>query len=165
MDTKSIFKNKAAFKGFSYGLTSGVITTLGVMIGVHFTTHSRIAVIAGIVAIAIADSFSDALGIHISEEAEKQTDIAKIWASTLFTLLSKFFFTLTFLIPILLFSIDIALVISIIWGFSLLILLSGYLAKQEGVHLRGVIAEHLSIAILVVVITYFATILIDALKK
>ena len=55
--------------GFSFGLTSGIITTLGLMVGLHAGTHSRLAVIGGILTIAIADAFSDALGIHISEES------------------------------------------------------------------------------------------------
>jgi len=37
--------------GFSFGLPSGVITTLGLMIGQHAGTHSRLAVTGGIVPI------------------------------------------------------------------------------------------------------------------
>ena len=47
--------------GFSFGLTSGVITTLGLMVGLNAGTHSRLAVIGGIVTIAVADALSDAL--------------------------------------------------------------------------------------------------------
>ena len=56
--------------GISFGLTSGIITTLGLMVGLHSGTHSRVIVIGGILTIAIADAFSDALGIHISEESK-----------------------------------------------------------------------------------------------
>jgi len=56
--------------GVSFGLTSAVITTLGLMVGLQSGTHSKIVVLAGILTIAIADAFSDALGIHVSEEAE-----------------------------------------------------------------------------------------------
>ena len=55
--------------GFTFGLTSGIITTLGLMVGLHSGTHSPRAVIGGILTIAIADAFSDALGIHLSEES------------------------------------------------------------------------------------------------
>jgi hypothetical protein len=44
---------KLSFKtGLSFGLTSGVITTLGLMVGLHSGTHSRTVVIGGIVTIA-----------------------------------------------------------------------------------------------------------------
>lgn len=52
--------------GISFGLTSGVITTLGLMAGLYSGTHSRAIVIGGILTIAIADAMSDALGIHVS---------------------------------------------------------------------------------------------------
>jgi len=58
--------------GFSFGLTSGIITTLGLMVGLNAGTHSKLVVIGGILTIAIADAFSDALAIHISEESENR---------------------------------------------------------------------------------------------
>ena len=48
----------------------GVITTLGLIVGLHSGTHSRAIVIGGILTIAIADAMSDALGIHVSEESK-----------------------------------------------------------------------------------------------
>ena len=52
-------------KGLGYGLTSGIITTLGMMVGLNAGTHSKVAVLGGIFIIAIGDSLSDALGMHI----------------------------------------------------------------------------------------------------
>jgi hypothetical protein len=52
--------------GLSFGLTSGLITTLGLMIGLNSGTNSKLVVIGGILTIAVADSLSDSLGIHIS---------------------------------------------------------------------------------------------------
>lgn len=40
--------------GVHFGLTSGVITTLGLMVGLHSGTHSLRAVAGGILTIAIA---------------------------------------------------------------------------------------------------------------
>ena len=56
-------------KGLGFGLTSGVITTLGLIVGLDASTGSRFAILAGILAIAVSDSLSDALGMHISEES------------------------------------------------------------------------------------------------
>ena len=69
--------------GISFGLTSAVITTLGLMVGLHSGTHSRIVVLAGILTIGVADAFSDALGIHISEEAENIHSAKEIWGAPL----------------------------------------------------------------------------------
>ncbi|MGR3219327.1 MAG: hypothetical protein ACUZ8H_05855 [Candidatus Anammoxibacter sp.] len=64
---------EAVETGINFGLTSGVITTLGLMVGLHSGTKSTIAIIGGIITIAIADSLSDALGIHIAKETEGET--------------------------------------------------------------------------------------------
>ena len=47
--------------GMSFGLTSGIITTLGLIVGLHSGTHSKLAVIGGILTIAMADALSDVL--------------------------------------------------------------------------------------------------------
>ena len=65
--------------GISFGLTSAVITTLGLMVGLHSGTHSKMVVLSGILTIAIADAFSDALGIHISEESQNTHTVKQIW--------------------------------------------------------------------------------------
>ena len=69
--------------GFSFGLASGTITTLGLMVGLHSGTHSKLAVFGGVLTIAIADAFSDALGIHVSKESENKHSVKEIWESIL----------------------------------------------------------------------------------
>jgi len=141
--------------GFCFGLTSGIITTLGLMVGLHSGTHSELAVIGGILTIAIADAFSDALGIHISEESENKHSTKEIWESTISTFLSKFVFALTFIIPVLLFELNTAIIISIIWGLSVLSILNFSIAKQKKETAWKMIAEHLIIALIVIVITHY----------
>lgn len=141
--------------GFSFGSTSGIITTLGLMVGLHSGTHSRIFVISGILTIAIADAFSDALGIHISEESENKHTSKEIWESTLMTFFSKFFFALTFLIPVLLFVLPIAIVVSVLWGLFLITLFSFAMGKEQETNPWRVAGEHLFIAIVVIIITHF----------
>ena len=86
--------------GFSFGLTSGVITPLGLMVGLNAGTHSRLAVIGGIVTIAVADALSDALGIHVAEESKNNGSVSEVWESTIAALLAKFLTALTFVVPV-----------------------------------------------------------------
>ena len=141
--------------GFIFGLTSGTITTLGLMVGLHAGTHSKIVVLGGILTIAIADAFSDALGIHISEEAENKHTTKDIWESTISTFLSKFVFALTFIVPILLLQLSTAIIVSVVWGLSLLGLLSFCIAKEQKVKPWKVIMEHIVTALVVIVITHY----------
>jgi len=141
--------------GFSFGLTSGIITTLGLIIGLHSSTHSKVVIIGGILTIAIADAFSDALGIHISEESENKHTAREIWESTLSTLFSKFVFALTFIIPIMLLQLSTAIVVSIIWGLFILGIFSFIIAREQKRRPWKVIAEHLIIALVVIIITRY----------
>ena len=141
--------------GFSFGLTSGVITTLGLIVGLHSSTHSKPAVIGGVLTIAIADAFSDALGIHISEEAENKHTAKEIWEATISAFMAKFFFALTFLAPVFFFSLDKAIPVSIVYGLTLLGVFSFYLSKKQKTSPYKVIAEHLGIALLVVAAAHY----------
>ncbi len=142
-------------KGLSFGLTSGIITTLGLIVGLHSGTHSRMVIIGGIMVIAIADALSDALGIHVSEEAENKHTTKEIWESTIATFLSKFIFALTFIVPILLFQLTTAILVSIIWGLSLIGIFSYYIAKEQKSRPLHIILEHVLIAIFVIIATHF----------
>ena len=141
--------------GITFGLTSAAITTLGLMVGLHSGTHSKIVVLAGILTIAIADAFSDALGIHISKEAENTHTTKHIWAATISTFLAKFLFALTFVVPVLLFSLSAAIVMSLIWGLSILTILSYVIAKSQNKPPWKIVGEHLMIAIVVIGITHW----------
>jgi len=147
-------------KGFSFGLTSAIITTLGLIVGLYTGTHSRIAVIGGILIIAIADALSDSLGIHVSEEAENKHTGREVWESTLSTFLSKFVFAMTFLIPVLLFELQAAILVSVVWGMLLLSVLSFSIARTSKTNPVRVIVEHLGIALVVIIITYYLGIFI-----
>jgi len=146
---------KASWKtGLSFGLTSGVITTLGLMVGLHSGTHSRAIVIGGILTIAIADAMSDALGIHVAEESKNSGSAGHIWEATLATFAAKFVIAGTFLVPVAIRPLDQAIVISVIWGLLLLTVLSFFVARAQAISPWRVIGEHLLIALCVVAITH-----------
>lgn len=141
--------------GITFGLTSGTITTLGLMVGLNSGTHSRKVVIGGILTIAVADSFSDALGIHISEESENVHTAKQIWAATIATFLSKLLFALIFVIPVLFLDLQTSIIINIVWGVSIITILSYFMAKSQGEKPWKVILEHIIIITVVIILTHF----------
>jgi len=116
--------------GFSFGLTSGIITTLGLMVGLHSAVDDKLAIIGGILTIAIADSLSDAMGIHVSEESEAKHTSKEIWQSTFATF--------------------------VIWGLSLLSVLSYCICNKDKCNPWRAVCEHLSIAVVVIILTHYA---------
>jgi len=143
-------------RGFGFGITSGIITTLGMIVGLHSSTHLKSVVLGGIIIIAIADSLSDAFSIHVSEEFENKSTHKESWQTAKSTFLSKLIFALSFIIPILLFPLKTAIIISIIWGLLLITLFNIYMAKKNNTSPKRLILEHLSITILVIIVTHLA---------
>jgi len=156
--------SKVASKGLGFGLASGVITTLGLLVGVSVSTGSKIATIGSILTIAVTDALSDAFGVHISEESQKGISHSNVWGATFSTLLFKLLFALTFVLPVTTFSLNTAVLVSIAWGFSLLGIYSFHLAKLRHTSSKKVILEHWFVGVLVVLAAYLVGRLVSTLR-
>jgi len=141
--------------GISFGITSGIITTLGLIIGLDSALSSKLVVLGGILTIAIADAFSDALGIHVSQESENEHSPKEIWKATIATFFAKLIFALTFAIPVLIFPLQTAVMIGVIWGLLVLAILSWVIARHENENPFKVIGEHLFIAVVVIIASHY----------
>jgi vacuolar iron transporter family protein len=141
--------------GMGFGLTSATITTLGLMTGLESSTGSKLVLIGGILTIAVADSCSDALGVHVAKESEGNFSNKEVWQATIFTFLFKAFFACSFLISVLLFPVHTAMYLAFAWGAIILISQSYRLAKSEKKKVFTVIREHLTIAIVVMVVSFY----------
>lgn len=147
-------------------MTTAVITSLGMLVGLHSATSSKLAVIAGLVIMGIADGLSDAMSLHTVEEAELEKGESKhtpreVWLTTFLAFISVFGFTLTFIIPVLIFSPKIAIIIDIVWGILLLITLNSYIAKIKKENPLRLISEHILLAMVVIAVSYWVGSLIS----
>ena len=149
------FKSDGARTGLFFGATSGVITTIGLIVGLNSGTSSITAVLGGILVISVADAMSDALGIHLAEEADPNTDHAHVWAATIMTFVTKFVFSISFAVPLLLLPLTTAVAVSVVWGLLVIVILSYFLARSQKESPLYIIAEHLGIAILVLVFSHY----------
>ena len=147
--------------GFSFSLTSGIITTLGLIVGLHSSTDSRIVVIGGILTIAVVDAFSDSLGMHMAREAQNYYSHKIVWMSTIFTFLFKFIFSSIFIIPILIFDLHEAIIISILIGIYLIFIVSLIIAREKNENPYKFISERIFITLFVIGIAHYIGILIS----
>lgn len=152
---KRLMENKGTRTGIYFGATSGVITTIGLIAGLYAGTDSLVAVLGGIFVVAVSDAMSDALGIHLAQEADPDSNSSHIWAATVSTFLTKLFVALTFALPLMFLSLGIAVLVSVGWGLIVIVLLSYYLARAQKTAVLPVVAEHLGIAVVVVVLAHF----------
>ena len=140
--------------GISFGLTSAIITTLGLMVGLDSSTHSKALVLGGILMIAVADALSDSLGIHISEESAPHTDARHVWTATLATFLAKLLVAASFALPFFFAELQAATLVALGWGALLLIALSWRLAQLQSEPPLPMIVEHLLVGTLVVALSH-----------
>lgn len=152
---KRILDNKGARTGLFFGATSGVITTIGLIAGLHAGTQSKVAVLGGILVVGFADAMSDAMGIHLAQEADPESTEEHIWAATLWTLVTKLVVALSFALPVIWFPLGLAVAVSVGWGLVVITLLSAVLARIQKVRPLTVVTEHLVIAIVVVALSHY----------
>lgn len=151
--------------GICFGITSGVITSLGVIVGLESATSSKLAVVAGIIVMAMAGGLADAAGQHTAEETEFENGRNKhtgkeVWLTTLSTFLSVAGSILTFAIPLLILPLNIAVFVSIGWGMLLLVILNFYAAKSKKESPVKPIFEHILLALFVIIVSHWTGILI-----
>ena len=152
---KRILENRGARTGLFFGATSGVITTIGLIAGLHAGTQSKVAVLGGILVVAFADAMSDAMGIHLAQESDPESTEEHIWAATVWTFVTKLVVALSFALPVIWLPLGLAVAISVGWGLFVITLLSAVLARIQKVRALAVVTEHLIIAIVVVALSHY----------
>lgn len=154
--------------GIALGLTSGVITSLGMVVGMYSATESRLAVVASIITMAIADGLADTAGQHMSEESETENGSVvhtqrEVWLTTLFTFLSVAGSILSFVPFFVLLPLRTGILYGIAWGMLLLVVFNYLLAKNLHENPLRVIGEHVALAAFVIVLSYYVGGLINTL--
>jgi VIT1/CCC1 family predicted Fe2+/Mn2+ transporter len=140
---------------FSFGATSAIITNLGLIVGLDTLVRPQLAIISGILIIALADNIADSFGIHIYQESE-YLGKKEVWFSTLTNFFTRVFVSLTFIILVIALPLGIAVPCSILWGLVLLAIMSYTIARDRGVNPYLAIFEHISIALVVIIASNFA---------
>jgi len=138
-----------------------VITALGVLVGLYSATASKLAVVSGIIVMAIADGLADASGLRLSEEAEVGRDGCSAHDSKEATLTGVFAFlavagsVLSFAVPVLLLPIKTAILVAGLWGLLLLASSNFYVAKLRGSGSMKFVIGRLLLAAGVVIFSYW----------
>jgi len=136
-----------------FGISSATLTTLGILVGLDAATSSEIAVIGGIASVAVADSLSDSLSMYASKKSERGSSQKNAIKSAFATFLGKFIFSLTFMIPILLFSLKKAVFIDLLWGLILLVLVNIQIAYFKEENITKEVMLNLLIAAVVIILS------------
>jgi len=83
------------------------------------------------------------------------TQVKRFRESTLATFTAKFLFALTFIVPVMILDLSNAIIVGIAWGMLMLAILSRTIAKIDKKNPWKVVVEHLTIALMVVVLAHY----------
>jgi VIT1/CCC1 family predicted Fe2+/Mn2+ transporter len=134
---------------FSFGSTSAVVTSMGLIIGLGTATTRTATIVSGLLIVAIADNMTDSLSIHVYQEAEK-LEARSAFRATLTNFLARLLVALTFAIIVLVLPSPYAGIVALVWGFLLLAGLSYIVARARDVRPAPEVGKHLGVAILVI---------------
>ena len=146
-------------QGLIFGISSGVITTSGVLAGLVQTPVSPIILIVTIVSLAISDGISESYGLFISKKVEKPKDNGHGPVKSFVGLLvTKMIVVLSFLIP-LLFSRQLGYYKNmswpILWGVLILTILDYYTSCLRKEKLLPYLIKHYIILVITLGLNIF----------
>jgi dolichol kinase len=154
-----INRQKDKLSNFSFGAVSAVITCLALITSLDINDKSKLIVVGSLCVIALADNISDTLGIHIYQEGEFSS-FKKVWRGTLSNFVARACVILVFILFVFFLPPAFAVICSILYGFSILTVVSYLVAQKRHVAPAPVIVEHIVIAILVLGLSKYISYLI-----
>jgi vacuolar iron transporter family protein len=135
---------------FVFGSTTAIITNLGLITALFFTSNPKINMIGSILVVALADNISDSLGIHIYQETER-FKTREVWLSTLTNFIARLLVSMVFVLFITFLPLVPAVIILTVFGMLLLGFISYFVAKRRNRNPYIAIVEHIGIAIFVII--------------
>jgi hypothetical protein len=142
------------FKDYSFGATSAVITSLAIIISLSNVVNAKISIITALLVIAIADNISDSFGIHIYQESQL-VHAKEVKRTTLYNFLARLLVVSILILFIAVLPIDFAVILSIVFGLSIIVVISYFISKHQRVDHYSAIVEHLALTALVIVGSLF----------
>jgi vacuolar iron transporter family protein len=141
-------------KNYIFGSTAAIITNISLLVGLSSAHTGKIAMLGGLLTIAVADNISDSLGIHMYKEAEGCGMRYSVLATVLnFT--ARLLISGTFIAIVLVFPLVQVGVIAAFWGLLLLIILSYLIACNNRENAFREILKHLTVAVCVIAASYY----------
>jgi vacuolar iron transporter family protein len=159
---KIILLQKDKISNYSFGAVSAVITSLALIISFDVNNNAKLGVVGSLLVIALADNISDTLGIHVYQEGE-YASFRKVWKLTLTNFLARIFVILFFILFVLFLSPTFAIFFSVVYGYTILIVISYVVAKKRNLSSEKIIIEHLVIATCVLGLSKYLTVAIKSI--
>jgi len=147
---------------FSFGITSAIVTSLALMMGLDQTSNPKSSIIGALLIIAVADNIADSLGIHVYRESQIPEVGADPRVYTVSNFLTRLGIMIVFIALVWALPLTYAIVISVAVGLAMLTILSYYIALYQNIHPARSILEHIVVAVVVIIISHYLGSLISS---
>jgi len=137
-------------RDISFGGTAALVTSMGLIIGLGAAAAPKPTIVGSLLIVALADNLTDALSVHIYQEAERLPQ-RKAFRTTVANFTARLCTALSFVAIVMLLPASAAVMFSLAWGFFLLCGLSYLLAKARSVSVLAEIGKHAAAAAVVIV--------------
>jgi VIT1/CCC1 family predicted Fe2+/Mn2+ transporter len=133
----------------SFGVTSAIMTSLAIVVGLGGTANSM-TIITALLIIAVADNISDSFGIHIYKESECSSK-KEVKETTFGNFIARLITTSIFIIFVIFLSTDLAMIFSAIFSLLSIGIMSYFISLHQKKNPYTSILKHLSIAIIILI--------------
>jgi hypothetical protein len=136
----------------SFGGTAAIVTSMALITGLDAANARRASIAGALLIAAVADNLTDSLSVHLYQESENLEE-KEAFVGTLSNFATRFIVCLSFVLIVALFRGHAAVAGGIVWGMSLLTVLTYILAWHRKVSAISEVGKHLAVALVVIVVS------------
>jgi len=136
----------------SFGGTAAIVTSMALIVGLDAAHAGRATMVSALLIAAVADNLTDSLSVHMYQESER-LEQREAFVGTLTNFATRFIVCLSFVLIVVLFREHVAAVGGIIWGMSLLTVLTCILARYRKVSAMSEVGKHLAVALVIIFVS------------
>jgi hypothetical protein len=136
----------------TFGGTAAIVTSMGLIVGLDAATVSKGTIVGSLLLVALADNLTDSLSVHMYQESERLPE-REAFRSTVTNFFARLLVALSFVGLFLFVPTGLGVVLSMVWGFCLLSVLSYSIARRRSVAGFSEIWKHAAVAVAVIVVS------------
>jgi hypothetical protein len=136
----------------SFGGTAAIVTSMALITGLDAAKAGRATMVSALLIAAVADNLTDSLSVHMYQESERLEE-REAFVGTLTNFATRFILCLSFVLIVMLFREHAAVAGGIVWGMSLLTVLTYILARHRKVSAMPEVGKHLAVAMVIIFVS------------
>lgn len=125
---------------------------MALIAGLNAAGVGRVSVISALLIAAVADNLTDSLSVHMYQESER-LDQKEAFIGTMSNFGTRLIICLSFVLIVVVLPGQVAVLGGLIWGMSLLAVLSYMLARHRRVSGLSEVGKHLGVAFTVILVS------------